>query len=104
MPVNNPVDAAGNAGIHDGFDLVDFVRGTVPEGSGQNGDSNHGAFPVLGQVASGARIEELRSFLVPAVKRHPMQRDGIAVLINDLVFVHPELAVNLDKARLSKTR
>lgn len=33
-----------------------------------------------------------------------MQRDGIAVLINDLVFVHPELAVNLDKARLSKTR
>ena len=100
MPVNDPIDPIGNARIHHGLDFGDFIGGISPVILRPDGDSNHGAFPVLGKVVDGVGIEILPPLLRPAIQGHSMQSGGNAVLINDLVSFNTEPAVRADKSLL----
>ena len=97
MPVNNRIYPVGDARVHHSPDFVDFIRGISLVGAGQDGDPDDGAFPILGKVVDGAGIEKLRPLRGPAIQRHSMQRDGVAVFINNLGSLDIELAVNADK-------
>src|ERR1039457_2754929 len=103
MPVNNRIYPIRNARIHDGPDLADFSDGITLVISGQDGNANDRAFPVLGEMVDGAGIVKLRPLRTPAIHGHAMQRDGTAVFINNFGSLNTKLAVNPDKCRLPET-
>jgi hypothetical protein len=104
VPIDDRVDPIGDARIDYRLHPVYFIRGIVLVIPGQDGDPNHGAFPVLRQVVDGAGIEELLSLARPAVQRHSMQGSRVAVLVDNLVPLNAQLAVNAGECLLAEAR
>jgi len=97
VPVDDGVDAVGDAGVDDGADAVDLGGGVALVVAGEDGDADDGAVPVVHEVGDGGGVVELFTDGGPAVEGHAVQGEGAAGLIDDFIARNAETAVQADE-------
>jgi len=103
MPIYDRVYSIGDARVNHGPYFIYRGRGIILVVARHYRNPNSGAFPVLGEVVYGAGIVKHRPLRIPVKHRHAVQGDRIAVLIDNPVAFHAELAVDARKGLLPET-